>query len=493
LLSRILLTILLLNSCHIYASEVRVGADEWVDYTNKDGTGIYFELLKAIYPNYTLQFKLAPFNKTIDAFEQKEVDIVIGVHRDDISKALFPKWYLDTEYPVNAFYNDKLNTIKQPSDLYNKRLSWLRGYKFNRYISSKQNNVIVDDINKGFDLLANQQVDAFIDYSYNLTAEETKLYSSFEIAPSRHIYIAFQHNRFGKALAKQFDKNMQKLRDEGRLATIFGEEYTYSKLASFSPKKKKIVIFSNSVSLLAENEAINTNNEQNLHFIFDELSDYEFEHKKLKDISEIYSYPLKDNVCFTDLIKTKERERHFIASKPISIYLGLSLYSTEKLAVSSPVKLDELLRSDNQLLLGTVNGRSYGSNLDSILREGNKAQVIPVPSDLNTIFRQLSKKRFNLLIEYPSEKKRYWSKSSKTKLYRYDLSGTSDYIIGYMMCNKSALNKEFLDDLNQYLEQLYQSVIFFDTQYRKVLSEDREKFIHYFNQIFEDNWANEAK
>ena len=62
-----------------------------------------------------------------------------------------------------------------------------------------------------------------------------------------------------------------------------------------------------------------------------------------------------------------------------------------------------------------------------------------------------------------------------------------------MMCNKSALNKEFLDDLNQYLEQLYQSVIFFDTQYRKVLSEDREKFIHYFNQIFEDNWANEAK
>ena len=61
------------------------------------------------------------------------------------------------------------------------------------------------------------------------------------------------------------------------------------------------------------------------------------------------------------------------------------------------------------------------------------------------------------------------------------------------MCNKSALNTEFINDLNQYLEKLYRSVVFFDTQYRKVLSEDREKFIHYFNQIFDVHWTNEKK
>ena len=301
--------------------------------------------------------------------QTEELDVVIGVYKDDVPNALFPKWHLDMEYPVSAFYNEKLNTIRQSSDLYNKRLSWLRGYKFNRYISLNQKNIIVDDINKGFDLLANQQVDAFIDYSYNLTAEEAKLYSSFEVVPSRHIYVAFQHNIFGKTLAKLFDKNMQKLRDEAKLATIYGEEYPYSKLASFSPNKKKIVIFSNSVSLLAENNSENTNNRQTLRFLFDGLDGYEFEHKTLKDISEIYRYTRKNNVCFTDLIKTEEREKHLISSKPISLYLGLQLYSTEKLNTTSPVKLDELLRSDSKLLLGTVNGRSYGSNLDQILRE----------------------------------------------------------------------------------------------------------------------------
>jgi len=171
----------------------------------------------------------------------------------------------------------------------------------------------------------------------------------------------------------------------------------------------------------------------------------------------------------------------------------LQLYSTEKLNTTSPVKLDELLRSDSKLLLGTVNGRSYGSNLDQILREDSQAKIVSVPSNLSTIFRQLSKKRFNLLIEYPSEKKRFWPQSSATKLYSYNLSGASDYIIGYMMCNKSALNTEFINDLNQYLEKLYRSVVFFDTQYRKVLSEDREKFIHYFNQIFDVHWTNEKK
>lgn len=472
---------------NVCAKQIIVGADEWIDFTNKDGSGVYFELLKRIYPDDQLIFQLAPFDDTINAFNDQKVDIVVGAYKDDIPNALYPNWFLDTEYPIVAIYDPKHISIKKSSDIYKLKLSWLKGYKFDRYITSKPKVKVVEKIDEGFTLLEQHNIDAFIDYEYNLTPEEQLKYKTFEIVPSRHVYMTFQHNKAGKALAKTFDEQMLILRDKGELKQLYTEDYTHSKLDDFNPKREKIIVMTNSVSLLSAAKHINLlphSKEQSLHFIFDRMDKYEFEFKLLKDIAQIYQFKDEKNMCFSDLIRTQEREKYFTASKPISIFLGMRLYSTNRLTHENRINLSELMEKNPNFRLGTASGRSYGVQLDQKLKQINSSQIVKSPVDLKTIFRQLASDRFNLLIEYPTEIRDYWPSISNKTLYSYELADATDYVLGHLMCNNSTTGKAFIHDINELITELHHSSVFFDAQFRRISDADKNKFINYFNEVF---------
>lgn len=455
----------------------------WYDYTNEDGTGIYFDVLRAVFPNDKLSINHMPFSQSHEKFNQNEIDIVIGVYKDELPNAYFPKWHLDNEYPITAYFTKELD-ISRPSDLIDKRFVWLEGYHFERYLSSRFKPQKVTSIEAGLTMINNRNADVFIDYSYNLTPEEKKFYSSIEIFPSRHVYVAFQRNMLGRALAQRFDIQMEKLRNNGTLGTIYRDSYAYSGLEPFNLEKPNLLILSNSVSLLGPPK---NSRAQSLHFIFDEMMGYEFEFKQLKDIEEIYRLKNRSNVCFTDLIKTEQRLKHFISSRPVSLYLGLQLFSTTKLNYQSPLSIRDILEKQPDMLLGSVNGRSYGEELDNLFNSVKFKNIVPVPSDLETIFKQLSFGRFDMLIEYPSEKERFWKKETGKTLYQYELSEANSYILGHLMCTKSRLNERFLRDFDNYLEKLYGSAVFFDTQYRKITMSEKERFIGFFNKEFKTN------
>jgi len=454
-----------------------IGADEWIDYTNKDGSGVYFEILKKIFNNNTLVFKTAPFEQTVKHFAEGQLDAVVGVYREDVNRAFFPQWFLDTEYPILAFYDPKQTTVTQASDFVSLSTGWLRGYRFNRFLSSSKHQLLVDDLDTGFTLLSQHKIDAFLDYAYNLTAKEQLRYQTYEIMPARHIYVAFQHNHNGYLLTKQFNQQMQILRDSGELQHLYGKEYAHTGLATFSDKQQTITIHTNPVSLLKNN-----NEAMNLNFIFDQLNKYHFEFKLMHDLAGIYNADPHSNDCFTEFIKTPEREKRLLVSQPFSLFLGLHLYSTIDLKHTTPVNLTKLLNSNINYRLGNVNGRSYGAIIDQQLSKVNQLQIINSPTNLVSMFKLLDKNRFNLLIDYPSIKNKNWNNS--TKLYSYKIEHATPYTLGHLMCNITPTNRQFINEFNQAISQLYQTVAFFDIQYRQLPASDRADFIHFFHQAF---------
>jgi len=482
----IILTLLL---SHItLAQQLIIGADEWEGYTNKDGTGIYFELLKKIFPQHELHFKTAPLDKIISELEENTLSIAVGLYKDDAKKAMFPQWFIDTEYPVVAIYNKKKTNISHFSDLSNLKLSWIKGYHFERYISSSEKNTLLNNIDIAFEHLANNKIDAFLDYPYNLTEEENKIYSTIEVVPTRHLYAAFQHNKNGQKLAKQFDEQMAKLRTDGTLQAMYNDEYSHTELATVKIKKKKIKIFTNSVSLLAPNNQIYSLSDskvaQSLHFVFDRLDDYQFEFQMIEDISKIYLYTNEDNTCFTDLIITPERQEHFVASNPLSLFLGLRLYSNQALNIEGQAKLDQFFRANPNLQLGSAKGRSYGQVIDEKLESIHRQQLIQSPVSLPTLFKQLKKQRFDMVIEYPSLKQVYSPNNSANQLFSYDIDGADNYVLGHMMCNKGELGEQFIQRFNKALDELKRSASFFNAQYKRIPVESRQEFTSYFKKIF---------
>ena len=61
--------------------QITVGADDWIDYTAADGSGIYFELLKKVYPDLNINFKIQPLNKSIADFNAQKLDVIVGVYQ----------------------------------------------------------------------------------------------------------------------------------------------------------------------------------------------------------------------------------------------------------------------------------------------------------------------------------------------------------------------------------------------------------------------------
>ena len=59
---------------------------------------------------------------------------MIGVAKEDIPLAYYPHWYLDYDYPINAYFLNSTNNFNKLSDLNNKVLSWLDGYNFDKFI-----------------------------------------------------------------------------------------------------------------------------------------------------------------------------------------------------------------------------------------------------------------------------------------------------------------------------------------------------------------------
>ncbi|WDD98338.1 substrate-binding periplasmic protein [Thalassomonas actiniarum] len=475
-----------------YAEQISIGADEWQGYTHNDGSGIYFELLKKIYPDDRLNFKVDSFNRALKKFEQNKLDIIIGVYKEDLARALFPNWYLDTEYPIMAFYNPKLLTINHLNDFKQLTTSWLRGYAFNRYLPPSKNTYLIDDIKLGFKMLANQRIDTFIDYSYNLPDQYQGQLSSFEVLPSRRIYIAFQRNRHGKKLALQFDQKMAQLRTSGELEKLFSDDYQRTGLADFNPDKNEIIIYTDEVNVLKEPNIEQLILEPSLNRILnltlDSLDNYHFTYKVMHDFSKIYQYKQKENVCFIDMIKTRQRQAHFAFSQPFSLYLGLHLYSKIPLSDKETIHLPQLFAKqepgEKQLRLAKISGRSYGERLDQQLNLIDPAQRYPTPVDAKTALKQLNNGRFELLIEYPSEVDFYWPQISKEKIYSYAIKGADSYLLGHMMCAKSAKTAQLINDFNLSLKKRIPTQAFYQMQSQGVAKSNQSEFTRYFNQVF---------
>jgi uncharacterized protein (TIGR02285 family) len=471
----------------VQAEKVIVGADVWKDVSTKDGKGIYLNLLNRIYGKDNTSINIDSYNRNLAAFKQNKIDILVGVFREDVHNAILPHWFLDTDDPVLAFYHKKTN-IQSPADFANKLTSWVRGYHFENFLFYNTNNYPVNSPQEGFALLNSKRIDIFIDYKSNLPKQFNNKFATYEVLPRRHLYLAFQFNKQGQALANKFDSEMKKLRTSGELASIFALHYKDSMHDKFSPERKKMIIYTDEVELLRsyhsknDKEVSTLNN--TLSLLFDQLDEYDFEFKILNDFSKMLKTNKQDNLCYSDMLKTPVRLKSFDFSSPSSLFLGLRAYSKKRLPYSGEINIESVLTNNDDYTLGIVNGRSYGESLDLQLHNIPSKRLVKLPTELNRMLTIFDHGRFDLMIEYPQDIFMHWGRISKNKLYSYELTQAKSYYLGHMMCYKSEKNRIFLDKFNRALKRLVASGTLLAIQSKNVPASDKVNFEKYFHQVF---------
>lgn len=209
---------------------VRVATMEWPGYTNRDGSGLYFDILHAVYPSsrYRLEPAFYPFARAQQLLHAKETDVLLV--ENDVSltdQAHYSYLIIDVGH-VDYLHLKNLK-VKNESSLGNLKLGWVRGYNFENKLfgTVKPKSIFtVREIPQGILMVKRGHLDVFIDYEYGVVEEAERAGIKlddcvFTEGFKESFVVAFSKNNRGQGLLSDYNKGIERIYKSGRLAEIY--------------------------------------------------------------------------------------------------------------------------------------------------------------------------------------------------------------------------------------------------------------------------------
>jgi polar amino acid transport system substrate-binding protein len=214
----------------IDAEEITLVSMEWEDYVNADGTGLYAEMIKAIYEpaGVKVTFQIVPWARAVRMVLNKDADALVA----DSDTAPVPE-LLHSEYPLDIDDAHYLAKKSQPytdqNSFRGKTIGWIRGFNFDKKIALPKGTYTiheVTDVITGIRMIKKGHLDFFIDYEEGIKSEAEKyqvdlsdcqIISGFE---ERYL-MGFVDNEKGRRFLKIYEDRIKTLYQSGELRTLW--------------------------------------------------------------------------------------------------------------------------------------------------------------------------------------------------------------------------------------------------------------------------------
>lgn len=227
----------------ILSSEIKkldIACPEWEGYTNKDGTGAYWEVVKTVFEpaGIKVKVKIVPWNRALYLMKSKSIDALVGdyYYPEKAGKEyLYPRWHLSVEDSiVTVFKTNKFpNWNSEKAGIFeNHTIGWIRGYGFEKTIF-KMIKIKHNEISKlasGLKMLDNDRIDAIVDYRSTIlpAAKDAKInldrgYQIKTIQLGSLLYVIFSNTARSRTLLRIWDNRMDKLVKNGKIKQIYGK------------------------------------------------------------------------------------------------------------------------------------------------------------------------------------------------------------------------------------------------------------------------------
>lgn len=144
---------------------VRLATEHWPGYSNPDGSGAYFELIRLVLPpaQFAMQWQLMPFGRAIVAVEKGQADIVFAVAPQDSALLLLSAAAMDSDRIVAVYRRDSgLQLPLSEAQLAGLRLSWRLAYNYGQVLGVSSHGYEVPDVMQGLKLVQSGRVDVFL-------------------------------------------------------------------------------------------------------------------------------------------------------------------------------------------------------------------------------------------------------------------------------------------------------------------------------------------
>jgi len=230
-----------ITSVHAESNVITFSTESWKDATNKDGTGLYWDIFRAVYEpkGYTVKPKIRSYEGAVNLIKNKRVDVMVGSYIDEIEKVIYPKNYFAVDIVQAIHLKESKNEWNGLESINNKIVGWIKGYSYHDYLPEESlKNTAVNRLhnrNTAFTLLSEKRLDYFIDAKADLSdffnanarynAEDFERDTILELK----LYIVFTNDEKGKKLAEIFDDRFSLLLAGGEIKKMY-EKYKHSNM-----------------------------------------------------------------------------------------------------------------------------------------------------------------------------------------------------------------------------------------------------------------------
>ena len=206
----------------IFASEERSNA------TNRDGTGLYWDIFRAVYGSMGIKTKIIirSYNGSVSLVKQHKADAAVGICPDAIRGTVFSRYPFVKDYVLVLFKKDKFRQWDGQHTLKNRKVAWMNGYAYDEYLE-------VPVIKKEFYTreailrrLDRDQIDFFMDTRNDMESVLNKgiidvTRYTVETVLELERYLVFANNNKGKELKKIFDFRFPYLVKNGEIERLY--------------------------------------------------------------------------------------------------------------------------------------------------------------------------------------------------------------------------------------------------------------------------------
>jgi polar amino acid transport system substrate-binding protein len=211
-------------------AEIILASEEWANATNKDGTGLYWDIFRAVYEpiGYKTKFIIRSYKGSVSLVKKHQVDAAVGIHPEKIQGALSSKYPFIKDYVLVLFKKNKRNQWNGQETLKNRKIGWIKGYAYDDYLEVP---VIKKEFSKRENILRRldkDQIDFFMDTRNDVESVLNKgiidvSRYTVETVMELERYLVFANNQKGQELKKIFDHRFPQLVKSGEIEKLFAK------------------------------------------------------------------------------------------------------------------------------------------------------------------------------------------------------------------------------------------------------------------------------
>ncbi|MGE7096902.1 substrate-binding periplasmic protein [Pseudomonas fulva] len=205
--------------------QIRLVSEEWADYTNADGTGVAWDVMRKVFQPAGIEVvpQSAPYSRAIGLVKRGEADAWVGSYKDESEDNLYPRWHFDVDHIYALGLASKpAPTLATIGDY---RLAWVRGYAYGKYLPRVREYREIQRREGILPMLEHDRVDFYVDamtevdYVIGQSSQPDRFRRTHVV--ELPMYLAFARSQRGEALRDVFDKRMAELVRGGELKPIF--------------------------------------------------------------------------------------------------------------------------------------------------------------------------------------------------------------------------------------------------------------------------------